>query len=81
MFLLIFLSCLCTHKLKLVAYERSMMAEIGLKCEFRWDASKSDSALCKLMDVTKLHNLRWHRKVEIVNVKSQRLLWLKESIT
>lgn len=40
-------------------------AEIGLRCELRWDASKSDGALCKLTDVTKLHNLGWHHKVEI----------------
>jgi GDP-L-fucose synthase len=42
-----------------------IMAEIGFKGELRWDASKPDGTLRKLTDVTKLHNLGWHHKVEI----------------
>ena len=39
--------------------------EIGFKGEIRWDASKPDGTMKKLTDVTKLHNLGWHHKVEI----------------
>ena len=39
--------------------------EIGFKGELRWDASKPDGTMRKLTDVTKLHRLGWHHKVEI----------------
>ena len=39
--------------------------EIGFEGEIRWDASKPDGTMRKLTDVTKLHNLGWHHKVEI----------------
>ena len=39
--------------------------EIGFDGEIRWDASKPDGTMRKLTDVTKLHNLGWHHKVEI----------------
>ena len=42
-----------------------IIAEIGFKGELRWDASKPDGTLRKLTDVTKLHNLGWHHKIEI----------------
>ena len=42
-----------------------IMAEIGFKGELKWDASKPDGTLRKLTDVTKLHNLGWHHKIEI----------------
>ncbi len=39
--------------------------EVGFKGELRWDASKPDGTMRKLTDVTKLHRLGWHHKVEI----------------
>ncbi|MEZ3590586.1 MAG: GDP-L-fucose synthase [Muribaculaceae bacterium] len=33
--------------------------------EIRWDTSKPDGTMRKLCDVTKLHDLGWHHKVEI----------------
>ena len=42
-----------------------IMAEIGFKGELKWDASKPDGTLRKLTDMTKLHNLGWHHKIEI----------------
>lgn len=39
--------------------------EIGYKGELQWDHSKPDGTLRKLTDVTKLHNLGWHHKIEI----------------
>lgn len=42
-----------------------IMKKIGFKGELRWDASKPDGTLRKLTDVSKLHSLGWHHKVEI----------------
>ena len=42
-----------------------IMSKIGFKGELRWDSSKPDGTLRKLTDVTKLHNLGWHHKIEI----------------
>ena len=40
-------------------------AEIGFEGEIRWDSSKPDGTLRKLTDVTKLHQLGWHHRVDI----------------
>ncbi len=42
-----------------------IVKEIGFRGELRWDASKPDGTLRKLTDVSKLHSLGWHHKVEI----------------
>lgn len=41
------------------------MSEIGFRGELRWDTSKPDGTLRKLTDVSKLHSLGWHHKIEI----------------
>ena len=38
---------------------------IGYKGELRWDASKPDGTPRKLTDVSKLHQLGWHHKIEL----------------
>ena len=42
-----------------------IVKEIGFRGELRWDATKPDGTLRKLTDVSKLHSLGWHHKVEI----------------
>lgn len=42
-----------------------VMHEIGFKGQLLWDATKPDGTQRKLTDVTKLHNLGWHHKIEI----------------
>jgi GDP-L-fucose synthase len=37
----------------------------GFKGELRWDATKPDGTPRKLTDVSKIHRLGWHHKVEI----------------
>ena len=39
--------------------------KIGFDGELVFDASKPDGTLCKLTDVSKLHALGWHHKIEI----------------
>lgn len=38
---------------------------VGFKGEIRWDATKPDGTMRKLCDVTRLHDLGWHHKVEL----------------
>lgn len=42
-----------------------IMKEICFKGELRWDRTKPDGTLRKLTDVSKLHSLGWHHKIEI----------------
>ena len=42
-----------------------IIREIGFKGELRWDAGKPDGTLRKLTDVSKLHALGWHHRIEI----------------
>ena len=49
--------------------------EVGFKGEVRWDASKPDGTMRKLTDVTKLHKLGWHHKVEIEEGVSRLYKW------
>jgi len=42
-----------------------IVAAIGFRGELRWDRSKPDGTLRKLTDVSKLHRLGWHHKIEI----------------
>lgn len=42
-----------------------IVAEVGYKGAVCFDASKPDGTMRKLTDVSKLHNLGWHHKVEI----------------
>ena len=39
--------------------------EVGFRGELRWDRSKPDGTLRKLTDVTRLHALGWHHRIEI----------------
>lgn len=42
-----------------------IMHEIGFNGQLCWDRTKPDGTLKKLTDVSKLHRLGWHHKVEI----------------
>ena len=42
-----------------------IMKETGFTGELRWDASKPDGTLRKLTDVSRLHSLGWHHRIEI----------------
>lgn len=42
-----------------------IIREVGFRGELRWDCSKPDGTLRKLTDVTRLHALGWHHRIEI----------------
>ena len=57
-----------------------IMKEIGFKGELRWDTSKPDGTLKKLTDVSKLHQLGWHHKIEIDEGIHRLYEWYKQGI-
>jgi GDP-L-fucose synthase len=57
-----------------------IIKEISFKGELRWDSSKPDGTPRKLTDVTKLHNLGWHHKVEIDEGIHRLYEWYKQGI-
>lgn len=57
-----------------------VVAEVGFKGELRWDPSKPDGTPRKLTDVTKLHALGWHHKVEIDEGIHKLYTWYKLGI-
>ena len=54
--------------------------EVGFKGELRWDASKPDGTPRKLTDVSKLHALGWHNKIEIDEGVHRLYEWYKLGI-
>ncbi len=54
--------------------------EVGFKGELRWDASKPDGTPRKLTDVSKLHALGWHHKIEIDEGVHRLYEWYKLGI-
>ena len=57
-----------------------VVSEVGFKGELRWDATKPDGTPRKLTDVTKLHNLGWHHKIEIDEGVHKLYEWYKLGI-
>lgn len=53
--------------------------ETGYKGEIKWDPSKPDGTMRKLTDVTKLHELGWHHKVEIDEGVHRMYEWYRKS--
>ncbi len=54
--------------------------EIGFTGEIHWDASKPDGTMRKLCDVSKLHSLGWHHKVELNEGVNRLYEWYKSSV-
>ena len=53
---------------------------VGFEGEVRFDSSKPDGTMRKLIDVTKLHNLGWTHKVEIEDGVQRLFDWYKASL-
>lgn len=52
---------------------------IGYEGEIRWDATKPDGTMRKLTDVSKLHSLGWHHKMEIEDGVAALYKWYLEN--
>ena len=61
----------CAEKIK---------AEIGFKGKLLWNVDKPDGTMKKLTDVSKLHRLGWHHKIEIDEGIHRLYEWYKQGI-
>ena len=55
-----------------------ILAEVGFRGQLLWDASKPDGTMKKLCDISKLHQLGWHHKVEIDEGIRRLYAWYRE---
>ncbi len=53
---------------------------VGFEGEVEFDASKPDGTMRKMIDVSKLHSLGWHHKIEIEEGVWKLFDWYKESL-
>ena len=53
---------------------------VGFEGEVEFDASKPDGTMRKMIDVSKLHKLGWHHKIEIEEGVQKLFDWYKESL-
>ena len=53
---------------------------VGFEGEVAFDASKPDGTMRKLIDVSKLHRLGWHHKIEIEEGVQKLFDWYKQSL-
>jgi GDP-L-fucose synthase len=51
---------------------------IGYEGDICWDSSKPDGTMRKLIDVSKLHELGWHHKIDIEEGVQKLVNWYKE---
>ena len=52
---------------------------VGYNGEIRWEATKPDGTMRKLTDVSKLHSLGWHHRVEIEEGVARLVDWYKNN--
>jgi len=57
-----------------------IVTEIGFRGKLLWDKSKPDGTMLKMTDVTKLHSLGWHHKIEIDEGIHRLFEWYREGI-
>ncbi len=55
-------------------------ATVGYHGELRWDATKPDGTMRKLTDVSKLHSLGWHHRMELEDGVPSLYRWYVESM-
>lgn len=53
---------------------------VDFKGQLMWDGTKPDGTMRKLIDVTKLHNLGWHHKIEIDEGVRKLYDWYRDSL-
>ena len=52
-------------ELTIAELDEKIRQTVGFNGEIHWDATKPDGTMRKLCDVTRLHDLGWHHKVEL----------------
>ncbi|MCI5561003.1 MAG: GDP-L-fucose synthase [Phocaeicola sp.] len=54
--------------------------EVGFQGKITWDSTKPDGTLRKLTDVSKLHALGWHHRIEVAEGVAKLYRWYKADI-
>ena len=67
-------------EISIKAVAELIVAEVGFKGQLKWDSTKPDGTLRKLTDVSKLHRLGWHHKIEIEEGVHLLYEWYKKGI-
>ena len=57
-----------------------MARAVGFQGQVKFDASKPDGTMRKLINVDKLHSLGWTHRVEIEDGVQKLFQWYKESL-
>ena len=57
-----------------------MVKAVGFQGQVKFDASKPDGTMRKLINVDKLHSLGWTHRVEIEDGVQKLFQWYKESL-
>ena len=52
---------------------------VGYQGDIEWDCTKPDGTMRKLTDVSKLHSLGWHHKMEIKEGVTTLYKWYNEN--
>lgn len=69
-------------ELSIAELAENIRQAVGFKGNILWDANKPDGTMRKLCDVTRLHGLGWHHKVELDEGISRLYDWyLKTTLT
>ena len=68
------------REISIRAVAELIMKEIGFRGDLRWDRTKPDGTLRKLTDVSKLHSLGWHHKIEIDEGVHRLYEWYKTAL-
>ena len=66
-------------ELTIRALAEQIQTAIGYRGEIRWDPSKPDGTMRKLIDVSKLHSLGWHHKMELEEGVQKLIDWYRKS--
>ncbi len=67
-------------ELTIKALANLVVDAVGFTGEIAWDATKPNGTPRKLIDVSKLHNLGWHHKVEIEDGVKMLYNWYRDSL-
>ena len=67
-------------ELTIRALSELIVKTVGFEGEVVFDASKPDGTMRKLIDVSKLHRLGWHHKIEIEEGVSRLFDWYRQSL-
>lgn len=67
-------------ELTIKALAELVIKTVGFEGELAWDATKPNGTPRKLIDVTKLHNLGWHHKVEIEDGVKKLYDWYRSTL-